>query len=328
MNSIFRDKTVVFICVKSFNFEGFIRNRLSVLGAEVIYFDERPSNSWLTKALIRFKKNWQQKRIVGYYEDVFASLKGKKVDYLLVLRGEVIPYDFIEKFSNQWPNARRIFYTSDSIANNPNPLEILPCFHRTVTFDSEDAKNYAISYQPLFFDDAYMVQDLNRDRMLDVSFIGTLHSDRAVFVRKLMKQFVDKSTFTFIYAHGWLGLLYHMLTSGKLPLDMFKYIHFKPLDRAKTQAVFLNSRVVIDVEHPNQTGLTSRTIEALGAGCKLITTNSAIKETDFYHPNNVCVVDRRNPVVPEEFIVSDYVEVAKNIRQKYALKSWLIALFE
>ena len=34
-----------------------------------------------------------------------------------------------------------------------------------------------------------------------------------------------------------------------------------------------------------------RTIEMLGA-LKMITTNAEIQNYDFYHPNNICIVDR------------------------------------
>ena len=62
------------------------------------------------------------------------------------------------------------------------------------------------------------------------------------------------------------------------------------------------SKTVVDIQHPKQSGLTMRTIEMLGANKKMITTNADIQNYDFYHPNNICIVDRNNVVVPPEFI--------------------------
>ncbi len=91
-------------------------------------------------------------------------------------------------------------------------------------------------------------------------------------------------------------------------------------------SILHDTNFVIDVEHPNQQGLTMRTIEMLGLQKKLITTNKSIVDYDFYHPNNICVVDRQNPVVDAGFLQSDYFYIDKTIRNKYSLKSWLLNL--
>lgn len=299
------------------------------MGANVRYFDERPSNSWLVKAIIRFRKQLWSQNIEQYYSSIFSSLKNFNPDYLLVLRGEVLPALFLRDFKNKWPNCKMIFYNSDSFLNNPESLKIFELFDKSFTFDPKDAEIYNLNYLPLFYDDFYLTQSSEyTNRQFDLSFIGTLHSDRAMFIKKIIKQFPEHKAFIFFYTHGILGLIYHIIAWRHFSLHTLKNLHFKPLTTNETRDVFLNSKFVIDSEHPNQNGLTSRTIESLGARCKLITTNRNIKDEDFYSEINICIVDRLNPRISRDFINSDFMQFNEQISEKYSLTRWLKTLFE
>src|SRR5690606_39098696 len=52
-----------------------------------------------------------------------------------------------------------------------------------------------------------------------------------------------------------------------------------------------NSKIVIDIAHANQKGLSMRPFEALGLKRKLITNNTDIKNYDFYNPNNIFIIE-------------------------------------
>ena len=85
-----------------------------------------------------------------------------------------------------------------------------------------------------------------------------------------------------------------------------------------------NTKIVLDIQHPKQTGLTMRTIEMIGMNKKLITTNESIKKYDFYNPGNVMVIDRDKVVIPYDFLDSAYIPLPKDIYEKYSLKSWIL----
>ena len=53
----FKNKYILFISIKTFDYERHILNKLIELGSKVTYFDERPSNSILIKGLIRINKD-------------------------------------------------------------------------------------------------------------------------------------------------------------------------------------------------------------------------------------------------------------------------------
>lgn len=90
------------------------------------------------------------------------------------------------------------------------------------------------------------------------------------------------------------------------------------------QRVFFDSRTILDIEHPAQTGLTMRTFETLGASKKLVTTNAQVRDYDFFDPSNILVIDRKSPPrIPESFLETAYVPAHADIYSKYSLQGWI-----
>ena len=89
----------------------------------------------------------------------------------------------------------------------------------------------------------------------------------------------------------------------------------------------LNSRILIDIHHPGQEGLTMRAIESLGAKRKLLTTNDKIKNYDFYNTKNIHIFDINSIDIDNIFFNSGYEEISNNIYKKYSIDSWLSVIF-
>ena len=64
-----------------------------------------------------------------------------------------------------------------------------------------------------------------------------------------------------------------------------------------------------------------RTLEMVGMGKKLMTTNSDIKQYDFYRSDNVTVIDRNNVKFPED-LTKEYRPLSKELYHKYSLEQW------
>ncbi len=90
--------------------------------------------------------------------------------------------------------------------------------------------------------------------------------------------------------------------------------------------LYRKSRIVLDVQKPMQIGQTMRSFEALGSKRKLITTNSDIANYDFYHPDNILIIDRHHPIVPPSFLHSNYTPLPQEIYTSYSLSNWLGSL--
>ena len=105
-------------------------------------------------------------------------------------------------------------------------------------------------------------------------------------------------------------------------------IHIYGLTLQEAAKKMGESKIAVDVQFGSQAGLTMRTIESLATKTKLITTNHNVKEYDFYNPNNICIIDKENPVVLKEFFESEYVDIPKEILNKYTLSNWIKTLLQ
>jgi hypothetical protein len=317
---------VVLISVESFNIEGLLAVGLKSLGAEVLRFNERPDNKTLTKATIRFNKELVANKLQKHYDWILSQTLAFKPSFIFVLRGETVSKLFLNSVKRSLPKCKLIFYNSDSFKNNPNPEELIPLFDSVFTFDREDSIRLGIRYLPLFYEDSYIQSQVSKD--LTFSFIGTIHTDRLRVVESVKSQIDPKRSFLHYYSHGLLHLLFQFLTSVKIPVRSIPNIKFNTINPEDVENIFKRTEIVVDIQHPGQSGLTMRTIQALGAGCKLITTNEHIVHHDFYNSTNIFIIDRRDPKISQEFISKPYQSIDPKILKKYTLTNWLRTIFD
>ena len=83
------------------------------------------------------------------------------------------------------------------------------------------------------------------------------------------------------------------------------------------------SRMVIDIQHPKQTGLTMRTIEMFGMQKKLITTNLDIENYDFFDDRNVFIFNRNDRNIDLSKIGNEYILKSEEIYYNYSLEKWI-----
>jgi hypothetical protein len=106
----------------------------------------------------------------------------------------------------------------------------------------------------------------------------------------------------------------------------------KSMSTSDYQTMILRSRVIIDSNAPHQDGLTARFMWALGAGRKIITTNKAVSEYDFYTPEQIFVVDDIDTFLKtkefDDFLKSPYIMPVqiKSIIEVYRLDNWIRTL--
>jgi hypothetical protein len=72
------------------------------------------------------------------------------------------------------------------------------------------------------------------------------------------------------------------------------HVHHSPeLSYSEVLSQVSRAKVILDIQQKGQTGLSLRPFEAIGLQKKLITTNASIRDYDFYHPNNIMIIDPR-----------------------------------
>jgi len=322
---------VLLFCPEFYNFRDEISNQLREIGYNVDAYDERPANNFIVKALIRINRIFLDSYIKSYYERIIKTTKDNDYRYIIIIKGESVAIESLTKLKRYHKVAKFILYLWDSVKNDANALKIYTFFDKVLSFDRVDCANLKFDFLPLFYTKEYenipMLPDVSHVNS-DLIFIGTIHSDRYIFLSKIKSQAIDhgfKCTLIMVFQSKMLffkmKFFDHLLPKAKM-----RDFLFNKIPRTSVIELLSKSRVVVDVQHPLQLGLTIRTIETLGANRKLITTNSDIVNYDFYKSANICVVDRCNPIIPSDFVTSEYEDLPATIYKKYSISSWVNSL--
>lgn len=326
-----KGKKILLIAPKFFNYEIEIKNKLTELGAEVDYYDERMNPTNLEKIIIRLNKKIIHRKIKKYYNQIIKKILEEKYHYIFIINLETIDLEIIQKMKEASKNSKIVLYMWDSIKNKKNVLEIIEECDSAFSFDSDDCKKYSkFKFKPLFYIDEYSNLSTKKiECKYDLSFIGTVHSDRYKILMDIKSQVEKKGLKIFLYMYFPSKILFYY---NKIFNKSFKNVNinefeFVSLNHKDLLKIILNSKVVIDMQHPNQNGLTMRTLEMLGMKKKLITTNEKIKEYDFYCNENISIIERESPKINIKFIKTPYKDIDKEIYKKYSLEMWLQTIF-
>lgn len=324
------NKSILLISPSFFGYEKSIKQRLSEVSAKVDYFDERPANTFWSKALVRINRKLIYRRISQYYNSIYASIRNQVYDYVLVINVEAMPISFLEKVRERNSHAVFLLYMWDSISNKKNTMNYLSLFDRVFSFDPEDCRKYSnISFRPLFFLNEYAKLSHEQNYKYDFSFVGTAHSDRYALIQKIYIQIqnLGLKSYWYLYLQDMKLFYWNKITNSAFAKARLHDFQYNALSKNEVLDVVEKSQVIIDIQHPNQIGLTMRVIEILGARRKLVTTNASIKDYEFYLKENILVIDRENPIISKEFCYTSYQPLDDCVYHKYSLDGWLEDIF-
>jgi len=219
----------------------------------------------------------------NYYMSQFQGVKERDFDFFFQIRGENIPVEIYRTFSGR--NTVLITYQWDSIANyDYTPL--LPFFSKTYSFDRGDCENYGgLTYLPMFHEMEAGTGGRNRYKIF---MVGGFAYWRYIVAREI--QMICNRNLVPYYIKLKLPAttLIRAVANGKF-LDP-KIITLKKCSKEKYFDFLHSSEIVLDIPSPSQQGLTIRSIEAITAGKKLITSNANIAKEDFYSKEQVLIL--------------------------------------
>ncbi len=312
-----------------FGYEKEIAEEFGRQGFDVTLVDERPSNSSLAKALFRVSTASARPLIDHYYRRLVKREPWTGFDLVLVIRGEVVPPWFIQVVRSRSPESTVIFYSWDSVTNSSNFVRILPYFDHLFSFQPDTVEvDPRFRLKHLFYSTDFAPLGVESVRRFEGSFVGTLHSGRYAFVKRVLAAFHPHFEYFFVQAPWYFAL--RRRTDRRVRGIPRSEVSFEKLSRAHVADVFRNSLAVLDMQHENQKGLTMRTFEVLASGAYLVTTNPYIRQTPLFETGRVLIVDE----------TVDSEELARNIRsrpipagapkgfEEYSLQSWVRGFVE
>lgn len=245
-------------------------------------------------------------------------------DYILVRFGFQIKDEIYTKLRINNPSAKFVNFHWDSLKERYNYLPIMKHFDRIISFDIQDCKNNpTIEYLPLFYLNEYATlqgRQIISKPDIDLLFIGAWRSKERYELTMKTKHLCKKNGLVFRYYLYVRPIdFFYSLYKGKY----IKEAKLRMLSPKKIIKLFSKSRAIIDFSNSFQSGYTMRTIETLGAGKKLITTNRNIVNEPFYDKNIISVISPEELNMDIDFIKNeDEVKLISNI-DDFSIRSYV-----
>lgn len=326
-NNCVSGKKILLLYARFFGYDVIVKNKLEALGAEVDLYDARANINTLEKAIKKVDARFYYKKQRKFHKSIIEKTKDKQYDF--IFSNENISKETLLDYKRVFPNATLVLYLDDSVANMKGVNDNFKYYDRVLTFDRKDAQDFGVLFRPLFFCDTFReVKEKNIKEINDICFIGTCHSDRLSIIDKIMTSYPKLKYYLYCYLQSWFMYYYYRFCDPEYKTKEKSFFAYNQMPMSIVVEKMAEAKAILDIQHPKQTGLTMRTIETLGLGKKIITTNQDIMNYDYYDPNNVLVIDRSNPVIEESFINTSYKPIDACLYHKYSIEGWIEEIFE
>lgn len=315
------NKNVLLIAPVFFDYYKDMISEFERQGYSVYFFDDRPSKDMLSKALIRINKKSLKHKTDRYVGKILSSVEGIKLDLVFVILGQSFFREQILRIKSAHPEAEFVYYSWDSVSNFPSILEFKDCFERIYHFDTHDVKEYGFFLLPLYYSRKMEEKEIK----YSFSAVFTIKRGKLKKFQKIMELIPDNvksNAFIYLYIQSKFVYLYYKLTCKEFRKSKAKDFKYKKLSKDAFYDIMCKSKVVIDCQMKSQSGLTMRTIEALYAKKKLITTNPNIVDYDFYTPNNICILNKNHLNIPLDFFETSFDDNYA-ISDKYSIEQFV-----
>lgn len=313
---------VLFIAPFFYNYEIKILSELKELGYLVddVFYSYNDIVEDNTQSELNLRK---------YHNEIQSLIVLNEYSYLFAIKGNVLISNHLTEFKTRNPNSDRILYNWDSIKNARLNENLLYHFDKIYSFDLQDVskyKRFKIIHKPLFYFNEFNLKP-NHKLLYDISMIAMFNNDRYKLVKKIKNLYPSIKLKIFLFTdvtnlRGKLKFLFKKLKKPEINIIS------KPFSVSQVINILENTKIVLDVPHKLQSGLTIRTFEALALKKKMITTNNAIRKYDFFKPENIFVIEDDNLNGLKHFLSLKYVELDSQILEKYSIKSWLESFFK
>jgi hypothetical protein len=280
-----------------------IRDEITLRGYKCYYYDERHSNTIFSKIAYRLKL----KLLIGEQRDrhlkiLINKILANKTTDVFLIDVEVIDPNFVNILKGF--GIRIHIYMWDSSKNKRTFLGLLPFLDGKSSFEPSDCKKYNLTYIPLFAEKIFKSKACVNNRKNSLVFLGTLHSHRTKLLQNIEN--ILKGTGIevekLLYYHSRLLFLVKSIINPTA-IKYFFQMQTTAFTKFKISNTYFNARVVLDIHHPGQSGLTSRTFEALRAGCWLITSNETVTQLPDELRDRVIFIDNTEELKNKIFLV-------------------------
>ena len=323
--TVLNNKKILLLSPSFFSYEKTIKKRMEEMGAFVYFYDERAITSAFSRALLSIVPWLFTHRTRKYYRGILSELKNVSIDYIIVIKCDMIDTKVLKSFKDSFPHAKLCLYLWDSKKNIKGINKKIDLFDFASSFDRFDClKDNRLKFRPLFFSSGPINESPKKKS--DLCFCGTIHTDRYYILKRISDEAIayglTVNTFAYLQAK-FMFFFYKVFGKGFKKAKKTEF-SFKKKTMEEILIMESESDVVIDIQDPKQSGLTMRTIEMVGANKRFITTNRDVENYDFYNKDNILIIDRNDPHLDFSFFGKEYQKIPQHIYERYSIKSWIL----
>lgn len=283
--------------------------------ASILYLD-KPAFRY--KNALHKAQNFFSKLVLGknlkksfVSERIKASVRElRQQDEVFIIRPDMLSDAMLQFIKNH--TEKFIAYYYDSTRRFPRKVDIMPFFDKIYSYDRLDVDKYDLEFLT-----NYIFEESNHAQF-DYQFFNISTNDyRFPLLENLAK---------YLKENDWSYTI-QVYNGSDMPAEYVEIITTQKSIQEVSQLI-QKAKIIVEIQRTEQVGLSFRIFEALGHRKKLITTNKDIVNYDFYHPQNILVLDEHAIEIPEDFVTSPYVEIDEKILSKYKIENWVQPIFE
>ncbi|MEO9461757.1 MAG: hypothetical protein ABJ242_03385 [Marinomonas sp.] len=262
------------ISLSTFGYFERMADKAIEMGVPAVFFDERPSNGFWVKFFLRaMPKSFARWFVRRHVHEQLAKIAGGGFTHALIVFAEVYSVTDIELLKSKGIRVSR--FTWDSTQNRASVVELDNHMYAVGSFDPDDCSQYGYKYIPLY-SEGIAPANVNSasDRSIDFYFCGTVHTDRASILHQ-MQQIAEEKGWSVRWQLFFHSRFAYYLKNfrDKAALALYPQITSTSFPHTEILQLSRESRIVVDIHHAKQSGLTMRSYEALAQGAVLLTTN-------------------------------------------------------
>lgn len=216
-------------------------------------------------------------------------------------------------------------YLYDSVAQNPVE-HLLNEFDKVFSFDKQDCEKFGFTPITNFNYLNFPAQAPAISPKYDLVYLSSF-DERIAVLKRVIGQFPAlhlSYLATIVGKKSWIKKLLCFLRFSNQKCHITYKIQKIP--HAKLPEYYSQGKVILDLVRSEQCGLSFRIFEAMALQRKIITNNLQVKKYDFYHPNNIFVLEENLKIDPD-FFTTPYQELPQEIYQKYTIENWIKKVF-
>lgn len=287
-----------------------------------------------------FSKNKFLSKLEKYWISIYESGKYTfDYDYLLVINGTTVHPILFELLKKKNKDIITINYLFDSTQRMYHFDRNFQYYDRIYSFDRSDVELYNLNFLPIYWKPCesnstksnflFGFGAFNRVRYKVFSYFDNLIKDKRneSFIKLYYPQVRHTCAFFAIKYIKKLFKIHTDITKQEYCSELITHQSMSP-DEFRNH--IWRSKIVIDTSNGLQDGLTARFMWAVGAGKKIVTTNTSIRDYDIYSKDQFFIIDNINSIdVPSSFLETPfnpkegYWEIVNNWRIDLWLKQML-----